>query len=609
MATANKKLLNPQSDRLDYSKLLTPPFGFETEFAVGTTYSLDLNSLIGVTMALGASDTCDEDSLRNPIRMLNALTLSSKRIAVFCQAGQIFIPQDILPVHGLLDSMVFEIKIKRDKKHHQVFHPKVWIVKFKNGISDLWRVIILSRNLTFDCSWDVAVCLEGKTEKEEDIKNTPLQDFLEYLMEKCMDTAQQGKKKKMLGTMAKEIMYVTFSSGDEKVDFDFLPVGIPSGTSGSYSLDDSGLFSKWDNLFVISPFLGTQENKNPLERLLDAKSGKNMDTYKPILITRRSEVSHLSERVRKSFIIYVLREEAFHSGEEYEEPSNPDGQDIHAKLYLRTYYSKSELYLGSMNASYNAFYAGNIEFMLKLSTTWGKLNTDMLSSALLEGEDSPFELLPEEIPEQIPDSQEETMRELVQCMRELEYSGKVEPIGDDSFDLELKASNLPEGLKGRISPLLYPNIGKDITSRILFSNMKKEQLSEFFCVKLVGENGTKLDRIIRIVLKGIPEDRDAAIVRSVIRDEQDFISYVSLLLGDDYYDVMMEMKRFRRYATASSGNNKPIPALYEKMLKVAAENPNRLEEVEKLLMDLQDHPSVPEGFQQICNSIIKAVKK
>jgi hypothetical protein len=214
MATANKKLLNPQSDRLDYSKLLTPPFGFETEFAVGTTYSLDLNSLIGVTMALGASDTCDEDSLRNPIRMLNALTLSSKRIAVFCQAGQIFIPQDILPVHGLLDSMVFEIKIKRDKKHHQVFHPKVWIVKFKNGISDLWRVIILSRNLTFDCSWDVAVCLEGKTEKEEDIKNTPLQDFLEYLMEKCMDTAQQGKKKKMLGTMAKEIMYVTFSSGD-----------------------------------------------------------------------------------------------------------------------------------------------------------------------------------------------------------------------------------------------------------------------------------------------------------------------------------------------------------------------------------------------------------
>ncbi len=607
MATTKKRLLNPQSDRLDYTKLLTPPLGFETEFAVGTTYSLDLNSLIGVTMALGVSDTLDEDSLKNPIRMLNALTLSNKRIAVFCQAGQIFIPQNIIPVHGLLDSMVFEIKIKKNTKQHQVFHPKVWIVKFKNGSDELWRVIVLSRNLTFDRSWDVAVCLDGKTEKNEVLKNAPLRDFLKYLRSQIKSTKRQSQKKKLLGNMIKEIMHVTFSSGEEKVDFDFLPVGIPPGTNGPYSLDDTGLFSRWDNLFVMSPFLGRPGKKNPLESLLKWKAVRNLQEGKPILITRRSEVFHLSERMRRDFNIYALREEAFYSSEKHEDTLNPDGQDIHAKLYLRTYYSKSELYLGSMNASFNAFHGGNIEFMLRLSTTLGKLNTDMLSISLLEGEDSPFELLPEQLPEYIPDTQEETMQDMVRSMRELEFAGEVKTNGDDSFDIELNALQLPEGLSGNLSPLLYPNLGKKIASRMIFSNMKKEQLSDFFMVTLVGESDMRLARIVRIPVTGTPEDRDAAIVKSVIRDEKDFISYVSLLLGDDYYDVMMEMKRFKRYSAASSGNNTPIPALYEKMLKVAADNPDRLKEVEKLLEDMHGHDSVPAGFQEVCNAIIKAV--
>lgn len=606
MATVQKKLLNPQSDRLDYTKLLTPPLGFETEFAVGTTYSLDLNSLIGVTMALGVSETMDDDCLKNPIRMLNALTLSSQRIAVFCQTGQVFIPQDIIPVHGLLDSIVFEIKTNR--RIHHVFHPKVWIVKFKNGISDLWRVIILSRNLTFDCSWDVAICLEGKTEKEEDMKNTPLLDFLKYLMKQCKDTTQQGQKKKMLGTMAKEIMEVKFSSGEDKVDFDFHPVGISRGTGGSYSIDNSGLFNKWDRLIVMSPFLGGQGKKTPLERLLDMKSGKNLHDYRPILITRRSEVSKLSERVRKDFDIYSLREEAFHSGEEHEDYTNLDGQDIHAKLFFRTYNSRSELFIGSMNASYNAFSGGNIEFMLKLSTTWGKLNTEMLSRALLESNDSPFELLSEEMPEYIPDPKEATLEELTGYLRRLEFAGKVKPTGDDFFDFEISASNVCEDVKGSLFPLLSPNLGKDITTQIIFSKMKKEQLCEFFLIKLDGDIDTRLERIVRIPLTGMPGDRDAAIVKSVIRDEQDFISYVSLLMGDDYYDIVMELKRFKKYSADLSDNNKLIPAMYEKMLKVAADKPSRLKDVEKLLEDLQDHPSVPAGFHEVFYTIIKVAK-
>ena len=34
-------MLNPNQDRLDYGQVLTPPVGFQLDFAVGTTYSLE----------------------------------------------------------------------------------------------------------------------------------------------------------------------------------------------------------------------------------------------------------------------------------------------------------------------------------------------------------------------------------------------------------------------------------------------------------------------------------------------------------------------------------------------------------------------------------------
>ena len=44
-------MLNPENDRLDYGKILTPPGGYSLDFAVGTTYSLDLDALTGASIA------------------------------------------------------------------------------------------------------------------------------------------------------------------------------------------------------------------------------------------------------------------------------------------------------------------------------------------------------------------------------------------------------------------------------------------------------------------------------------------------------------------------------------------------------------------------------
>ena len=49
-------MLNPNSDRLDYGQILAPPAGYDLDLAVGTTYSLDLDALVGASLALGLSE-------------------------------------------------------------------------------------------------------------------------------------------------------------------------------------------------------------------------------------------------------------------------------------------------------------------------------------------------------------------------------------------------------------------------------------------------------------------------------------------------------------------------------------------------------------------------
>ena len=48
-------MLNPNNDRLDYGQILAPPAGYDLDFAVGTTYSLDLDALVGASLALGCA--------------------------------------------------------------------------------------------------------------------------------------------------------------------------------------------------------------------------------------------------------------------------------------------------------------------------------------------------------------------------------------------------------------------------------------------------------------------------------------------------------------------------------------------------------------------------
>jgi len=66
-------MLNPNNDRLDYGQVLAPPAGYALDFAVGTTYSLDLDALIGSIFAMGMNEETDSEIMNNPVCLLEAL--------------------------------------------------------------------------------------------------------------------------------------------------------------------------------------------------------------------------------------------------------------------------------------------------------------------------------------------------------------------------------------------------------------------------------------------------------------------------------------------------------------------------------------------------------
>ena len=157
-------MLNPNSDRLDYGQILAPPAGYDLDLAVGTTYSLDLETLTAVSIALGLKEDMDSDLLRNPISMLNALQKVTEKILIFCEVGQMKASDKASPLMILMEKMVIPVALPKGRKGaaYPSFHPKTWVLRYVNSEGEKrYRFVVLSRNLTFDRSWDISFCMDS----------------------------------------------------------------------------------------------------------------------------------------------------------------------------------------------------------------------------------------------------------------------------------------------------------------------------------------------------------------------------------------------------------------------------------------------------------------
>ncbi len=354
-------MLNPNNDRLDYGQILAPPAGYYLDFAVGTTYSLDLDALVGACLALGLSEETDSELMNNPVCLLEALRSTGDKVALFCEGGQIAMPNHVTPLYILLEKMVFSVKTakKRGIAAFPSFHPKFWLIRYRNKDGDLlYRVIILSRNLTFDRSWDVTYYMDGRITKEASEKNEPVCDFLRYLMIQLPSDENGKEKAKNIRAMIRELPNVVFEPAEKEFyDFEFIPNGIKKQTGGIYRFDETPLFQDtFHEIFIMSPFI----SGGIIRDFNDRNSKSPIEDSRYMLITREMSLGRLKLEDVSRFKIFTMRD-AVIDGETAisEDAQEIQKQDIHAKDYMIRKYSSSDLYLGSLNASYNAVH-GNV---------------------------------------------------------------------------------------------------------------------------------------------------------------------------------------------------------------------------------------------------------
>ncbi|MCB5278998.1 MAG: hypothetical protein LHW59_05715 [Candidatus Cloacimonetes bacterium] len=588
-------MIKPTSDRLDYGQILAPPAGYETVFAVGTTYSLDLDALIGACIALGLAESTDSALKDNPLYLLEALRKTSDKLLIFCEAGQIKAPGISNKLHLLLEKMVVEIVMQKAKS----FHPKLWLVKYENAVKDtLYRCVVLSRNLTFDRSWDVSVCIEGKPFSEANSDKTkPLSDFLISLTKLVNRHDIDKIKKKSLLSLGTELLNVEFRL-ESKIftDFSFCPLGTPG-----YSKAQSGLFKSYNEMLLISPFLSSiiVSEFNTL-----ALTSPQPNT----LITRKTELAKLKPEAVSKFKLFVMKDMVINGEESFSESDNDDkqSQDIHAKLYLKTKYSDSDLFIGSLNATTSAI-NGNIEFMLKLSGKRRNINVEALKRDLFGGDDrnNPFEQV--ELNDHIETTTEDTenLDVIIKAICRLKSCAKVHETGDQ-YSVELSLTGYHQNDNVFISPLMKPGMEKNLAAAIRFDNLDLLQLSEFYIIRVIGTESS-LRRVIKINTENMPDNRESMIANSIIRNKRDFIQYITFILGDNYLISMLE--NANQSNSFSFNNAEPVPALYEKMLKAAAHSPGKLDEIKQVLELITDDSKIPDGFKELYDLFMRVVKK
>lgn len=610
-------MLNPENDRLDYGKILTPPGGYSLDFAVGTTYSLDLDALTGASIALGLSEDTDSKLLNNPVFVLEALRRTGDRIALFCQDGQISCPRMVSPLYMLLEKIVFGVTLPRRNRAYPSFHPKFWLIRYINdkNMEPLYRAIVLSRNLTFDRSWDVTISLEGKAGKEITDKNDPVIDFLGFLEKKIRKDENGKLKKKKIQKLMEELQYVNFSlDSKEFYDFDFIPMGIKKADGSYYSITDYRLYKNMDSdsytvglneIFIMSPFLSSSTIKSFNSR------GNSIKNKEYVLVTRKLELEKLKPSDVCNFKIYTMKDDVIDGETAFSgESQDYQKQDIHAKIYMDRKDSYSELFLGSMNASHNAVFS-NVEFMIRLKSSNRYLNINRITEDIFCGpndERNPFLLVsPDELGKKTVDEENDYLENTAKEISRLHPKAVVIPDGD-KYDVIVSFGKYESPYKITITPLIV-NIEEVLSEEIVFKGLSVTQLSDFYVVSVHdGDNTAR--RVLIIPTEGMPEDREKAVVSNIVKDKQTFFRYVSFLLGDNNLLSAVETGLLSEKGITNPVNRYvKTPSLYEKMLKTASESPERFKEVDYLLNSISNNAVVPQEFTDLFGTFKKVLKK
>ncbi|UOY96806.1 phospholipase D family protein [Arthrobacter gengyunqii] len=374
-------------NRQALTQQLRPPAGFRLVHAVGTTFTLDMTSALSVPLSFVAGSG---EQFTNPVAVLTALRKVSDRVDIFCQAGNIRVPQGASDLLALLEPMVHQVSVRGGG----LFHPKVWVLEFENDDGERrYRFLCGSRNLTPDTSWDLLVRLDGAPTDTVQPGNTPLQEFLTALCPLASVPPEQSRVNR-IHSLADRIATVEWELPEHISLLAFRPLGVQTDpepeslvsylrnpqTAAGLNPDPAAAKTIGYKKLVISPFL----DDILLGRILDTTR-----TDKTHVFSRADQLDLIAPNTisNKRFCFRSFDDTITpEMGDDGASTSGDDLTGLHAKAYFCDYGFQTHVLLGSSNAT-NAGFNKNVEFLVEMRGLKSKIGVDTILTSL---EDVPF---------------------------------------------------------------------------------------------------------------------------------------------------------------------------------------------------------------------------
>jgi hypothetical protein len=585
------------------------------DHAIGCTFSLDLHALLTTPLAFTFFDW-EEDSgniTSDPLALLESVRRNADKISIFCQAGQISVPRKQERIFAYLENSVYEVL---PPTSNGVFHPKIWLIRYTHETEPIhYRFICLSRNLTFDKSWDTVLVLDGLLSKRVNAYgiNNPIGDFIQQLPSLSITSPDQATINKV-EQMQYEARRVLFEPPEGIEKLSFHPIGI-----SGYKNFTFGAHKR--RMLAMSPFLSDKFVENLI------KQRRNC-----VIISLQESLEKINKETLQLYgKVFTLSRDA-----ESEESENEttEGKDtpllsgLHAKLFVMDDGWKANVWTGSANATDAAFNT-NVEFLVCLRGRLVDLGIDKLLDQ--EGNNTSFaDLLQEYKVQEELSSTDPIQVELEKSLREVRLvliSGSLcaeyVPIESaQEFQLEIKTDpeknmSLNPNVKIRCWPItlsynrallstFYPG------QKLSFGKISLGAITAFFAFELecTKDGQTCTERFVtKLKLIGEPKDRLQKLLRSLLENKSQVLRLLLLLLADQSVSINKLINIHRHLGnvgTFSESTFTGIPLL-ESLMKALAQNPEKLDRINRLVEDLcktdEGQNLFPKGFMQVWESI------
>ena len=336
----------PPDSRTTLLKQIAPAPGSTIEHLVGTTFTLDLKVRSHVSLSSVARNTGSADV----VETVAAIKASIGNVDIFHQAGQISVPRP-RSLFSLLEPSVHGIH-----RAQGLFHPKLWLGSTATRMARRQCACSSSAETRRRTGPGMLSALARRKDRSNaESGQRPLEHLLTYLGSASVTPIAEHRQRR-LAELGKRLQKVEWELPDGVVDLAFHVYGLPRRTPPTPD------FSGYEHL-IVSPFLSVAGIKH----VAGGKKGT------PTVVSRQDALNNLNAQAQLVDTAYVFSPNAGIPAEDDEKSSGNNLNDLHAKIYAVERNRRSHVFIGSANATGNAFSA-NVEILAELTAqtkTWG----------------------------------------------------------------------------------------------------------------------------------------------------------------------------------------------------------------------------------------------